>query len=374
MLHIFNSLKSGHTVGKNVCSRLVLGKMCSSIERCVFRASLYGAHFLLKGEEFMDNIYEQEKRELEKKAKDLYNEMKREEIVSVANRESSRTKLIGFIVAIWLWITAIIMSIQPFISESNMADVGLFIGLAIVYALCGIVAYIVALHLSKKPNEILVLNSIKRKLKKQKNQVVEEQNKPDIIISKEIPILANEKIPCKLLIDNEHKQFVYAKNGIYSKTYNFSDLIDYEIYENNKKTIQGRAGSALVGGVLFGVGGAIIGGSRKREISKSCTQLKLIIYLNDLERPQIVVDYEIANSNQSILFRYKMRENLQNVRSVLEYILNAKTISENNSVLQEDSSTSKSNKERLQELKEMLDDGLITQEDFEQKKKQILGL
>ena len=34
----------------------------------------------------------------------------------------------------------------------------------------------------------------------------------------------------------------------------------------------------------------------------------------------------------------------------------------------------KSNKEQLQELKEMLDDGLITQEDFEQKKKQILGL
>ena len=46
MLHIFNSLKSGRTVGKNVCSRLVLGKMCSNIERCVFRASLYGAHFL----------------------------------------------------------------------------------------------------------------------------------------------------------------------------------------------------------------------------------------------------------------------------------------------------------------------------------------
>ena len=29
---------------------------------------------------------------------------------------------------------------------------------------------------------------------------------------------------------------------------------------------------------------------------------------------------------------------------------------------------------KLQELKELLDDGLITQEDFEQKKKQILGL
>ena len=37
-------------------------------------------------------------------------------------------------------------------------------------------------------------------------------------------------------------------------------------------------------------------------------------------------------------------------------------------------SQARSNKEELQELKEMLDDGLITQEDFDQKKKQILGL
>ena len=46
MLHIFNNPKLGHTVGKNVCSRLTLGKMCSNIERCVFRASLNEAHFL----------------------------------------------------------------------------------------------------------------------------------------------------------------------------------------------------------------------------------------------------------------------------------------------------------------------------------------
>ena len=31
-------------------------------------------------------------------------------------------------------------------------------------------------------------------------------------------------------------------------------------------------------------------------------------------------------------------------------------------------------KEELQELKELLDEGLITEEDYEQKKKQIIGL
>ena len=49
MLHILNSPKLGHTVGKNVCSRLTLGKMCSNIERCVFRRIPRGTLFYLKG-------------------------------------------------------------------------------------------------------------------------------------------------------------------------------------------------------------------------------------------------------------------------------------------------------------------------------------
>ena len=47
----------------------------------------------------------------------------------------------------------------------------------------------------------------------------------------------------------------------------------------------------------------------------------------------------------------------------------------NNSIFDSDNQNEKYIKrEQLQELKEMLDSGLITQEDYEQKKKQILGL
>ena len=49
MLHILNIPKLGHTIDKNVCSRLTLGKMCSNIERCVFRALSMGALFYLGG-------------------------------------------------------------------------------------------------------------------------------------------------------------------------------------------------------------------------------------------------------------------------------------------------------------------------------------
>ena len=60
MLHIFNNPKLGHTLGKNVCSRLVLGKMCRNIERYVFRASPDGAHFFISAKN-RDGKREEEK-------------------------------------------------------------------------------------------------------------------------------------------------------------------------------------------------------------------------------------------------------------------------------------------------------------------------
>ena len=47
MLHIFNNPKLGHTVGKNVCSRLVLGKCVATLRGAFFVRSLW-AHFLLR--------------------------------------------------------------------------------------------------------------------------------------------------------------------------------------------------------------------------------------------------------------------------------------------------------------------------------------
>ena len=71
-----------------------------------------------------------------------------------------------------------------------------------------------------------------------------------------------------------------------------------------------------------------------------------------------------------------MKSNLQSLCSMLEYMLNQKTLEQSSSMIkcEETTSTKTSSKEQMQELKEMLDDGLITQEDYEQKKKQIIGL
>ena len=193
---------------------------------------------------------------------------------------------------------------------------------------------------------------------------------------KTINITASGWSATKLLIDNQNKKFIYQKGKTHSKTYSFSDLINYEVYENGKSQVQGRAGSALIGGAFFGLGGLIVGSSMSRNVNEKCNQLKLIIRLKDFECPEIVITY-VNNGDfdkNSSMYR-NMKNNIQSVCSMLEYMLNEKTLEQSSAGKQEEKiSVNASSKEQLQELKEMLDDGLITQEDYEKKKKQILGL
>ena len=141
--------------------------------------------------------------------------------------------------------------------------------------------------------------------------------------------------------------------------------------------VKGRAGSALIGGAFFGLTRLIVGSSMSREIEEKCNQLKLMIRLNDLDRPQIVITYVDNVAWDKTGFTYRvMKENLQQVCSALEYMMNAKTLEQAaakkpvTQIIKEDRSL----KEQMQELKEMLDSGLITPEEYEQKKKQLLNL
>ena len=227
-----------------------------------------------------------------------------------------------------------------------------------------IIAYVEEKHLASSPEGLRLLTQV---------DVVNDDN---FIIDKIINITTTEWSTTRLLIDNQNKKFILQKRKTCSKTYSFSDLISYEIYENGKSQVQGRAGSALIGGAFFGLGGLIVGSSRSRNIIEKCNQLKLIIHLNDFECPEIVFTYaDNADWDKNGAAYKRLKDNIQSVCSMLEYILNQKTLEQSSKVgLAEQSPIHTSTKEQLQELKELLDSGLITQEDYEQKKKQLLGL
>ena len=98
------------------------------------------------------------------------------------------------------------------------------------------------------------------------NNVIDE----NFTATRTIKILASGWTSTRLLVDNANKKFVLQKGKSFSKAYNFSDLINYEVYENGLSKVKGTAGKALIGGAFFGLGGLIVGSSMSKNIKEKC--------------------------------------------------------------------------------------------------------
>lgn len=170
-----------------------------------------------------------------------------------------------------------------------------------------------------------------------------------------------------LFMDDNHNKFavVHGKKSE-PKIYNFSDIIDFEILENGNSKYKGHAGSALVGGLVFGAVGAIAGASRQKKEVSFCKSLSLSITVNDPDSPRIVIPLISSQVKTSSLLYSTATQAAKNLASELEYMQNKEQ--KKNDV------TSGSAADEIKKFKSLLDDGTITQEEFDTKKKQLLGL
>lgn len=185
---------------------------------------------------------------------------------------------------------------------------------------------------------------------------------------------ASHLCSARLLIDTKHKQFTYAVGKKYSDIIKFKDVLSYEIYEDGNSVVKGSAGRALIGGAFFGVTGALVGSSGKREISNYCQSLKLLIRINNIDQPLLEISF-IGGKTEKDGFTYKNCLNsLQQICAYFEYMINNKPFEESAKTLNDSvkEKQTKSKKEKLTELKELFDDGFITEEDYNKKKQDIL--
>ena len=166
-------------------------------------------------------------------------------------------------------------------------------------------------------------------------------------------------------VDYQAKQLVVRSwlDEVIPTIYSFDDLQDYELLEGTKSVFRGAAiGYGPIGGVL----------GRHKEIAAS---LSIRIVMGNASRG--------ANSI-TIQFFKKMRMNTKNsmnqaclqcAYAIIDELGNImrQQIAEQNSggdvVVQQVSDA-----DELAKFKKLLDDGIITQEEFDAKKKQILGL
>jgi hypothetical protein len=156
--------------------------------------------------------------------------------------------------------------------------------------------------------------------------------------------------------------------GLHKSTiHRFEDIIDYELLEDGNLQIKGGLGSALAGGLTFGAAGAIVGASvGKKKTTSNCFSMSIKITLNSMNAPVENVNLlQMKVSKTSVAYK-KAFAQAQEILSLLKIM----TSSEKKHEVFE---TAASAADEILKFKNLLDAGIITQEEFEKKKQQLLG-
>lgn len=172
--------------------------------------------------------------------------------------------------------------------------------------------------------------------------------------------------------DTQNKKFaIYYAKGDYTQIkfeiYDYRDLVDFDVTEDGNSVTQGKGGSAFIGALLLGVPGAIIGAAGSQTTKQQCNAIRLHLrtknhsrddtfyFFLDKVTPIPVNSMEYTTASQA----------LKKVTYELSTILKS-----NDPSTKETSSSA----DEIRKYKELLNDGIITQEEFEAKKEQLLGL
>lgn len=142
-----------------------------------------------------------------------------------------------------------------------------------------------------------------------------------------------------LLIDDSKKQIAIPMSALghqlpdYNlyleyKVVNFNDIIDFEISEDGNTVYKGRSGSALVGGLAFGVVGAIASAAGSKKQEEVCTSLSVEIILNNLQMPRFTIPLITKSTNKGSSIYSSAVSTANEIIATLKYIQNNQDKSE----------------------------------------------
>ncbi len=149
------------------------------------------------------------------------------------------------------------------------------------------------------------------------------------------------------------------------------EIIDYDLVENGNTVNKSGLGSAVVGGALFGGAGALIGYSMGKKQVQEVTSLyiKIITRIEGYSDVKIELISSSVKSNSRV---YKVAlERVQKIMSILAVATNDKDAT--NQIEQTNQDTSISVADELMKLSQLLDNGVLTQEEFDEQKKKLLS-
>lgn len=208
-----------------------------------------------------------------------------------------------------------------------------------------------------------------------KNYKSNDRKEPEIINAEITPVnndiilfRAERTIADTVQVDLTNRMFK-IKGFFNENLYSLDKINSYELIEDGQSLSSGGLGSAAIGGMLFGGSGAIVGALAGNKSTNYINSLRIKINMSDLDCPIVYIHLiKYKTKKNSMTYNYEIQK-ADAILSSLNTIL-----SENNSgIITEETSTPGYINE-LKELKSLLDADVITTEEFETKKKQILNL
>ena len=180
-----------------------------------------------------------------------------------------------------------------------------------------------------------------------------------------------------LSFDDHSQIFVITKSDPFVKIkktrdlYYYNQIVDFELLEDGESITKGGVGRAIVGDLLFGpvgaVVGAVTGGKKTRGI---CTSLQIKITFRDSARQTEYlnfIDTPIKTNSQIYKSAY---QSAQEVLSALQLAVD----DVNKSFAGTPAQQVVTSADEILKYKGLLDAGIITEEEFETKKAQLLGI
>lgn len=182
-----------------------------------------------------------------------------------------------------------------------------------------------------------------------------------------------DSVPGHLEIDRVNKLWcVPIPDKKNPDLFSFSDLLEYELSEDGTSVTKGGLGSAVVGGLAFGGVGAIVGGGLGKKQKDIVTSMSVAITIRNDFVSRIEIPLISSETKKGSFIHSGMKDIGNRIVSLLNVI--SSTVQNEAPQPSVSSSVGTSAADELLKFKQLLDIGALTQDEYDAKKKQLLGL
>lgn len=180
------------------------------------------------------------------------------------------------------------------------------------------------------------------------------------------------RIGASIAFDDQTNTFLVTTISGFKTFYDifeYSQIVDFELLEDGESITKGGLGRAVAGGVLFGGVGAVVGAATGGKKTKSiCNSMRIKITLRNAYAPVAYVDFIKTATKQDSNAYKQAQKNAQEALSALQIAVDkCQTVPAAQEV-------SASAADEILKFKQLMDAGVISEDEFDAKKKQLLGL